>query len=98
MNQTQIQTTAAPLIAFLAGLLAGKGVFGLDAATWATAIGAFVAFGATIWGLVSTRKTALANTLGNIPGTTVITDAATANALPANNSVVSSADVKVVSK
>lgn len=56
MNSTQIQTTAAPLVAFLAGLLAGKGVFGLDAATWATAIGAVLAFGATIWGIFTGKN------------------------------------------
>lgn len=98
MNQTQLQTGVAPIIAFIAGLLAGKGVFGLDAATWATVIGGAVAFGATIWGVVSTRKTAIANTLGNYPDTTVVTDKATASALPANTSVMSNQTAAVVLK
>lgn len=59
MNGTQIQTTLAPLISFLAGLAAGKGLFGLDSATWATILGAVAAFGATIWGAVATRNTAI---------------------------------------
>lgn len=61
MNSTQIQTTIAPLVTFFAGLLAGKGVFGLDAATWATIIGGVAGLGATIWAAVTTRKTAIIN-------------------------------------
>ena len=98
MNQTSIQTTLAPLVAFLAGLLAGKGLFGFDAATWAPILGAVAAFGATVWGAVAARKTALANTVGNMAGTTVVTDAATAAALPDNSSVVSSKTVSIVAK
>ena len=67
MNNTQIQTTLAPLITFLAGLAAGKGLFGLDAATWTTIIGSIVALGATIWAAVVTRKTALVTQTANLP-------------------------------
>lgn len=67
MNSTQVQTTLAPLVAFLAGLLAGKGVFGLDAATWATLIGAVAAFGATIWGAIAARKTAIISQVASLP-------------------------------
>lgn len=56
MNNTSVTTTFGPIIAFFAGLLAGKGVFGLDAATWTTAIGAAIAFGTTIWGVVTGLK------------------------------------------
>jgi hypothetical protein len=98
VNKTQLQTTIAPLIGVLAGFLAGKGVFGLDAATWATVIGSLAGTAAIIWGAISARKTALTNTVGNLPNTTVVTDKATADALPANASVVSNTDVKVVSK
>lgn len=56
MNQTTATSTFGPLIAFFAGLLAGKGVFGLDAATWTTIIGSLVAAGTAIWGVVVTRK------------------------------------------
>lgn len=58
MNSTTATSTFGPLIGFFAGLLAGKGVFGLDAATWATVIGAVVAGGVSIWGAITTRKSA----------------------------------------
>ena len=45
MNTTQTQTTLAPLVAFLAGLLAGKGVFGFDTATWTYIIGGVAGIG-----------------------------------------------------
>lgn len=86
------------MIGVLAGFLAGKGVFGFDAATWATVIGSLAGTAAIVWGAISTRKTALTDTVGNMPNTTVVTDKATAAALPANASVVSNTDVKVVSK
>ena len=98
MNQTQVQTAAAPFIAFLAGLLASKHLFGLDAGSWSLLIGGAIGFGATVWGVIAARKTALSNTLGNMPGTTVITDKKTADALPANNSVISNSDFAVVKK
>jgi hypothetical protein len=59
MNSTQIQSTLAPLVTFLAGLAAGKGLFGLDSATWATILGALAGLGATIWAAVATRGTAI---------------------------------------
>jgi len=65
MNTVQTQTTIAPLIAFVAGLLAGKGVFGLDAATWATILGGAVAFGVTIWTAFTTSKKALITSVAN---------------------------------
>lgn len=67
MNSTSATGTFAPIVAFLAGLLAGKGVFGLDAATWTTIIGAVIAFGATIWGVVATRKTAQISSVAAMP-------------------------------
>lgn len=67
MNSTQIQTTIAPLISFLAGLAAGKGLFGLDSATWATILGAIAAFGATIWGAVATRNNAVISQAAALP-------------------------------
>lgn len=58
MNGTTATSTFGPLVAFFAGLLAGKGVFGLDATSWTTIIGAVVAGGTAIWGAFATRKTA----------------------------------------
>lgn len=97
MNKTQLQTTLAPIIAAAAGFLAGKGYFGLDAADWITVFGALSSIGAVAWGAIATRKTSLADTLGS-NGTIVVTDKKTADALPANPSVVSNTDVRVVNK
>lgn len=88
MNKTQIQTTLAPLIAALAGFLAGRGVFGFDAETWATLIGSALGTGAIIWGAIAARKTALVDTTGGLPNTTVVTDKATADSLPNNKDVI----------
>lgn len=65
MNFTQKQTTVAPMVAFLAGLLAGKGVFGLDVNAWTQVIGAAAAFGATLWGAFAATKNQLINTVAN---------------------------------
>jgi hypothetical protein len=67
MNPTQIQTTIAPLITFLAGLAAGRGLFGLDAAAWTAIIGGIVGLGATVWAAVVTRKTTLVTTVAQMP-------------------------------
>jgi len=67
MNSTQLQTLAAPLITFFAGLLAGKGVFGLDAGAWTTIIGGVAGLGATVWATVATRQTALVSTVAAMP-------------------------------
>lgn len=67
MSSTQIQTTLAPLISFLAGLAAGKGLFGLDVGTWTTLLGALVAFAATIWGAIATRQTAQISAVAAMP-------------------------------
>lgn len=73
MNSTQIQTTIAPLISFLAGLAAGKGLFGLDSATWATILGAVAAFGATIWGAFAAKTSSIVAQANAVPSTTVTT-------------------------
>lgn len=96
MNNTQIQTTIAPLVTFFAGLLAGKGVFGFDAATWATIIGGIGGVAATIWAAIATRKAPMAQSLASYNDTTVLTDPATARNTSSND-VVSSASVKLVS-
>lgn len=88
MNKTQVQTTFAPLIAALAGFLAGKGIFGFDAQTWIAILGGIGSLAAIIWGGVATRETALKDTTGGLANTTVVTDAASAAALPNNKDVV----------
>lgn len=89
MNSTQITSTLAPLVTFFAGLLAGKGVFGFDVATWATIIGGVVGLGATIWAAVSTRNTAVISQAAALPEVQSIkldssATAATVSATPAN--------------
>lgn len=67
MNSTQLVTTLAPIISFVAGLLASRQVFGWDAGVWATVIGSIVAAGVTIWNAISTTKTSLITTVANAP-------------------------------
>lgn len=88
MNKTQLQTTLAPLVAAIAGFLAGRGVFGLDTQTWISILGGIGALVATIWGAVATRSQALKDTTGTLANTTVITDRESAEALPNNPDVV----------
>lgn len=66
MNATQLQTTLAPLVAFFAGLLAGKGVFGWDSEMWVTILGAVVGVVGTIWGAIAARKAAMVSTVANM--------------------------------
>ena len=89
MNKTQLQTTAASLIGVAAGYAAGHGWLGLDVGAWTTVMGAAVAAGAVLWPALVTRAKALKDTVGKMPATTVITDKATADALPNNPDVIS---------
>lgn len=88
MNGTQIQTTMASLVAGFAGYAAGHGWLGLDAGTWATVAGALVTAGVALWPALVTRAQSLKDTVGNMKNTTVVTDAASAAALPDNKDVV----------
>ncbi len=97
MNPTQIQTTLAPIVAAIAGFLAGKGYFGLSAETWISVIGGVLALGATIWGAVAASKKGVAASAASYTDTKVVTDAATAKAIP-NSDVLSNTEVKVVDK
>lgn len=67
MNSTTATSTFGPLVAFFAGLLAGKGVFGLDAQTWTTVIGAVIAAAASVWGAIATRKNAQISAVAAMP-------------------------------
>ena len=59
MNWTQLQTTLAPIVAAIAGFLAGKGYFGWDAQTWVAILGGLGTLGATSWGALASRKSAM---------------------------------------
>lgn len=88
MNKTQLQTSAASLIGVLAGYAAGHGWLGLSASDWTTILGALVSIGAVVWPLVAARGQSLKDTVGHMEKTTVITDAASAAALPNNPDVI----------
>jgi hypothetical protein len=88
MNKTQLQTTAASLVAAAAGYAAGHGWLGLSVGDWTTVLGAAVAAGSVLWPAVVTRAQSLKDTVGKLPATTVITDKASADALPDNKDVI----------
>lgn len=88
MNKTQLQTTAASLVGIAAGFLAGKGYLGLTLTDWTTILTALVGVGTILWPALVTRAQSLKDTVGKMPATTVVTDAASANALPDNKDVV----------
>lgn len=67
MNATQLQTTLAPIVAAIAGFLAGKGYFGWDSQTWIAILGGLGTFAATIWGAIAARKAAIVTTVANLP-------------------------------
>lgn len=88
MNKTQLQTTVAPLIGVFAGYLAGAHVLGLDATAWGAVISGILGVGAVLWPALVTRAQSLKDTVGKMDKTTVVTDAASAAALPDNKDVV----------
>lgn len=67
MNSTQLNSTLAGVVGVIAGFLAGRGVFGFDQSTWVTIITAIAGFGATLWTIWSTRKSAIVTTTANLP-------------------------------
>lgn len=88
MNKTQLQTSTAAFVSLAAGYAAGHGWLGLNAADWTTVFGALVAAGAVVAPAIVTRAKALKDTVGHMPATTVVTDKATADALPDNPDVI----------
>ena len=88
MNKTQLQTTVAPLIGVVAGYLAGAHVLNLSSGDWTIVISSLVGASAILWPAIVTRAQSLKDTVGKMPATTVVTDAASANALPDNKDVV----------
>lgn len=90
MNKTQLQTTAASLVGVAAGYAAGQGWLGLSVGDWTTVLGAMVAVGSVLWPAIVTRAQSLKDTVGKLPATTVVTDKASADALPNNPDVIAS--------
>lgn len=87
-NKTQLQTTAASLVGVLAGYAAGQHWLGLDAGAWTTILAGAVAVGSVLWPALVTRAQSLKDTVGKMKDTAVVTDAASAAALPDNRDVV----------
>ena len=87
-NKTQIQTTLAALVGVAAGFAAGHNWLGLSITDWTTILTAVVAAGSVLWPAVVTRAQSLKDTVGKLPATTVVTDRASAEALPDNKDVV----------
>jgi hypothetical protein len=88
MNKTQLQTTAASLVGIAAGYAYGQGWLGLSLTDWTTILTALVTVGAVAGPAIVTRAKALKDQVGNLPNTTVVTDKATADALPNNPDVI----------
>lgn len=83
MNSIQIKTILTPLFGILATFLATKLNFlGMDQATWNTIVSS-IGFGviSIILGFFN-KTTSLMDTVGNQPGTTVITTPENAAAIP----------------
>jgi hypothetical protein len=87
MNKTMIMNVLTPLIGTAAAFLASK-VPLLDQATWNTLISSVAISGVTAVLAYVNREQALKDTVGHMAKTSVITDAASANALPNNPDVV----------
>lgn len=96
MNPTQIQTTLAPIIATISGILAAKFSF-FDGATWGALLSGAISMAAIVWGAFAARKAGVTNSAASYADTTVVTDAKTA-AATTSPSVQSNTEVKVVSK
>lgn len=88
MNNTQVQTSSAALIALVAGFAAGHGWLGLSLSDWTTLVTAFAGAGAILWPVLQTRALKLKDQVGKMPATTVVTDKASADALPDNKDVI----------
>lgn len=87
MNKTMILNVVTPLIATAATYLASK-VPLLDQATWNSLITSIAVAGVTAALAYFNRSQALKDTVGKLPATTVVTDKASADALPNNKDVV----------
>ena len=89
MNNTQVKNILTPLFGILATFLATKLNFlGMDQASWNTIVSS-IGFGVVsiILGFFN-KTTSLVDTVGNQPGTTVVTTPAMAAALPDNKDVI----------
>ena len=96
MNKAQLTTILAPIVGFVAAWLARKIPF-IDAATWAGWIDAVITGAVMAFMGWMTNKAGVAGAAASYADTKVVTDPATAAAVP-NADVVSNTEVKVVQK
>lgn len=87
MNKTMVMNVITPLIASLAILLASK-VPLLDQATWNALISSIAVAAVTAVLAYINRAQSLKDTVGKMDKTTVVTDKASADALPDNPDVI----------
>lgn len=87
MNKTMLLNIVTPLAGALATWLAAK-VPLLDQATWNTIISSVAVAGVTTALAYINREESLKDTVGKMDKTTVVTDAASAAALPNNPDVI----------
>lgn len=73
MNTTQPLTATAAAIAYLAGLLSGRGIFGFDSATWTVILGGVFGLVTVIYSAVITRKSAMVSSVAAMPEVTQVT-------------------------
>jgi uncharacterized membrane protein YuzA (DUF378 family) len=80
-SDTQIQTTLSPLIAVIAGIIAGTHLFGWDSSAWTAVIGGLVGLAAVVWGNIASSKANIISTAANQPEVQSIKLASSARAL-----------------
>lgn len=87
MNTTSTQTNAALIIAFLAGILSGRGLFGWDQATWITFLTMCGGAGAWIWTAIATRRKALVASVNAMPEVAGVVTKPTQDGIALANSI-----------
>lgn len=99
MNDINLKAILTPIAAAIAGLLATKLNFlGIDQATWNTMIFTILSTATALVLGLFTKTNNVIDTAGSVQGVKVVAPPEIANALPANNDVVSSTENKVVPK
>ena len=90
MNQDQIESIVRQLLLTIGGGLVTKGY--LDSGTLQLVVGAFMAVGAAGWALYTRRNKGLIASAASVPSVhTIVTDTATALAVPSDKVVSSGA-------
>ncbi len=89
MNDINLKSILTPIAAAIAGLLATKLNFlGVDQATWNTMVFTILSAAVALVLGLFTKTSNVLDTAGSQPGTTVVTTAANAAALPNNKDVI----------